>query len=324
MLHDMLARIAREYTYERAKPFSNSEFGNFVRHDVAVEAKKRIVFLPYELTVKSSVGQGLWAAIPWLAFFDPLITSSATSGFYVVYLINPQTETIVLSMNQGTTAIYNEFGEMRGQSVLRRRAIDMRERVESHARDFDCNDIDLGSDASLPKGYMAGHSFGRTYRARGIQSDQFYKDLETMLSAYSALVDRGGTTPTDAMMEEAGSSDVNETRKYILSRRIERSSNVRRLVLERRGIVCECCGFNPSRHVNFSGPIVNAPVDVHHCKPIHHLAEGETRRYQIPNDFLVLCPTCHRLIHKQHDPSDLDLLKSNINFIHADKLPNLF
>ena len=34
MLHEMLARLAKEYTYERAKPFSNSEFGNFVRHDL--------------------------------------------------------------------------------------------------------------------------------------------------------------------------------------------------------------------------------------------------------------------------------------------------
>ncbi|RFU12389.1 DUF3578 domain-containing protein, partial [Rhodobacteraceae bacterium W635] len=91
MLHDMLARIAQNYVYERAKPFANSSFGSFVRHDVALEAKKKLIFLPYELTVKASVGAGVWAAVPWLAFFDPLVTKSATSGYYVVYLINAQT-----------------------------------------------------------------------------------------------------------------------------------------------------------------------------------------------------------------------------------------
>ncbi|NBT32908.1 MAG: DUF3578 domain-containing protein, partial [Rhodobacteraceae bacterium] len=68
-----------------------------------------MIFLPYELTVKSSVGAGVWAAVPWLGFFDPLITETAQEGFYFVYLINPQTEEIILSLNQGATAVFNEF-----------------------------------------------------------------------------------------------------------------------------------------------------------------------------------------------------------------------
>ena len=324
MLHEMLSRLAQEYTYERAKPFANSAFGNFVRNDIAKEAKKRLIYLPHELTVKASVGRGLWAAIPWLAFFDPLITKSATTGFYVVYLINPQTNKIILSMNQGTTAVYQEFGEARGQQVLRRRAIDIAERVPTFAAKLEAAEIDLNSDASLPRGYMAGHAFGRTYEADQIDSSRFYADLEAMLSAYKALVDRGGTTPFDVMQEEAGTTDIEETRRYVLSRRIERAANVRRPVLERRGIVCEGCDLDPVAHLGFSGPLVNAPVDVHHATPIRELAEGETRRYKVPDDFRVLCPTCHRVIHKQAYPSDVDELRRGIRFVHAEKLPKLF
>lgn len=320
----MLCRLAREYTFERAKPFAKSTFGNFVRHDIAIEAKKRLVFLPNELTVKASVGAGVWAAVPWLAFFDPLITRSATTGFYVVYLINPQTEEIFLSMNQGTTAAYQEFGETRGQKVLQRRASDMRERIDSFASRFSDEVIDLGSETPLPKGYTSGHSFGRRYHPSNLDQKQFYADLEDMLSAYSALVDRGGITPTDSMMEEAGTTDVEETRKYVLSRRIERSPNVRKQVIERLGVVCQSCSFDPVKHVGFTGNLKNAPVDVHHSKPIRELAEGETRRYRVPDDFMVLCPTCHRLAHKQSDPSDLDALRATIQFIHAEKLPDIF
>jgi len=99
MLHVFLERLAREYSFQRAKPFSGSEFGNFVRHDIALEAKRTLLYWPFDLTVKSSVGAGNWAAVPWLAFFDPIETTSATSGIYVVYLINPQTEEIYLSLN---------------------------------------------------------------------------------------------------------------------------------------------------------------------------------------------------------------------------------
>jgi hypothetical protein len=83
MLHEMLSRLAKEYAYERVKPFANSDFGNFVRHDIAIEAKKRLIFWPYDLNVKASVGAGVWAAVPWLAFFDPLVTTSATSVLHL-------------------------------------------------------------------------------------------------------------------------------------------------------------------------------------------------------------------------------------------------
>ncbi|SMO33796.1 MrcB family domain-containing protein [Ruegeria faecimaris] len=321
MLHEYLSRLARDYVYERAKNFSGSNFGNFVRHDVALEAKKRLVFLPYELEVKASVGQSRWAAVPWLAFFDPLVTDTATRGYYVVYLINAQTEEIVLSMNQGTTEVYREFGETeKGREILARRAVDIAERVPEFSERFDRSSIDLGSNEKLPAGYVAGHSFGRVYHAGSLDPDLFNEDLEMMLGAYKALVDRGGRTPVDTMMEEAESTDIIETRKYVLSRRIERAKNVRVRVLERRGLKCEGCGLSPIEHYRYEGPIKSIPLDVHHAKPIRELSEGESRRYKIPDDFLVLCPTCHRVIHKQNDESDLEELKRGIGFLHAKKI----
>ncbi|MBO9479194.1 DUF3578 domain-containing protein [Shimia sp. R11_0] len=321
MLHEYLARLAKEYVFERAKRFAGSEFADFIRHDLAVEARKRTIFLPYDLELKASVGQSQWASVPWLAFFDPIITDTATRGFYVVYLINPQTEEIVLSLNQGTTEVYEEFGENeRGRKILARRASEMTDRVADYANKFDIAPIDLGTDAKLPAGYQAGHAFGRVYNANSIDADGFYNDLENMLEAYRALVDRGGRTPVESMMEEAGSTDIEETRKYILSRRIERAKNVRIKVLKARGAICEGCGLNPQVHYNFSGLLKNTPLDVHHAKPIRELAEGETRRYKLPEDFLVLCPTCHRVIHKQSDASDLEALKQSIRFVHASQL----
>ena len=73
MLSDQLSRLATEYTYERAKPFTGSKFGEFVRHDIVVDAKKLLTPSPFDLKVKASVGQGVWASVPWLAFFDPLV-----------------------------------------------------------------------------------------------------------------------------------------------------------------------------------------------------------------------------------------------------------
>lgn len=316
MLHEMLARLASDYIYERGKNFAGSEFGNFVRHDIAIAAKKRLIFLPYDLKVKASVGAGNWASVPWLGFFDPLITESATKGFYVVYLINAQTQEIYLSMNQGTTAAYQSFGEKEGRNHLRRNAVEMAARVQDFASQFSTAPIDLSSEDSLPLGYTAAHAFGRKYDANSLDKDEFYTDLETMLAAYETLVDLGGTTPGDVMMEEADSNDVVESRRYVLSRRIERAPNVRLPVLNKRGAICEGCNLDPQHHYDFQGPLKNTPLDIHHIKPLSGMAEGETRRYKIPEDFLVLCPTCHRVIHKQTDPSNLEQLILKLKFKH--------
>lgn len=314
MLADQLSRLATEYTNERTKPFTGSKFGDFVRHEITIEAKKLLTFWPFDLKVKASVGQGVWASVPWLAFFDPLVTDTATKGFYVVYLINPDAQSITLSMNQGTTAIYNDFGAARGRDVLKRRARDMADRVPEFAKHFSEEPIDLGSEAGLPAGYEAGHSFGKTYRA-GIVTDNILKaDLHKMLLADEALVNRGGTTPSEVMQEEANGKDIDETRRYILSRRIERSPKVRKDVLNTKPPICECCGLDPKRDYGFSGPVHETPLDVHHAVPLFGLAEGETRRYKIPDDFMVLCPTCHRMLHKIDAPSDLSRLKAKLRF----------
>lgn len=309
-----IRRLATEYAYERAKPFAGSAFGDFVRHDIALEAKKLVSGWPFDLKVKASVGQGLWASVPWLAFFDPLVTETATKGYYVVYLINPDAQTISLSMNQGTTAVINEFGQTRGHEVLKRRARDIADRVHDFASRFSEGPIDLSSLAGLPAGYEAGHSFGRVYHANALNDDQLSADLQQMLLAYGALVNRGGTTSSEAMQEEAGGADIDETRRYILSRRIERSPKVRKAVLMAKPPICECCGLEPARDYGFNGPAHETPLDVHHTAPLHELALDETRRYRVPQDFMVLCPTCHRMLHKTETPSDLDGLKRKLRF----------
>jgi 5-methylcytosine-specific restriction protein A len=314
MLKSYLEKIATDYVFERAKPYSGSEFAGFVRHDVATEAKKRTIFEPYDLKVKASVGAGNWASVPWVAFFDPVITETATKGFYVVYLINPDTQAIYLSLNQGTTEIYNEYGEVKGRQILRRRASDMRARIPKFAALLNVHEIELSSSQSLPLGYEAGHALGKVYYPGNIDDAMFGKDLSELLHAYDELLRLGGLTPIDVMTENADSSDIEEIRRFTLSKRYERAPKVRKQVLAKRGMVCEACEFDAAKHVVGVGKKLSPAVDVHHRYPLGKISENETRRYKIPDDFLVLCPTCHRLIHQQHDPGDLDQLRNRLRF----------
>lgn len=318
-LGEALAELTLKYAFERTKAFSNSAFGQFVRHDIAEIAKQSLPFGFTDFSLKSSVGNGNWASVPWLAFFDPLVTTTAQEGIYVVFLINPDSKIIYLSLMQGTTAVRNEF-KSRYIDVLKRRAADMRERVHDIAKAFPLHEIDLGSDDDLPKGYMAGHSVGKCYSIDEIVKADLVGDLEAILKVYHRLINRGGTLPSDLMLEEAETHDIIEARRYILSKRIERSSKVRQAVLSIRPSICEGCGLNPKLDYKFEGPVNRVPLDVHHIAALSGLAENEFRRYRVPQDFLVLCPTCHRVIHTLKDESDLGSLQDLIKFKHMREL----
>lgn len=50
--------------------------------------------------------------MPWIAVFDPAITTSATRGYYVVYLFHAEQPLVHLSLNQGTVAVSDALGEV--------------------------------------------------------------------------------------------------------------------------------------------------------------------------------------------------------------------
>jgi 5-methylcytosine-specific restriction enzyme A len=87
---------------------------------------------------------GQWASVPWIAVFDPAIITSATRGYYVIYLFHADQPVVRLSLNQGR----EEFaGQARG--VLADRAELMRS-VAAFAELLPTKSIELGSNARLP------------------------------------------------------------------------------------------------------------------------------------------------------------------------------
>jgi 5-methylcytosine-specific restriction enzyme A len=52
-------------------------------------------------------------------------------------------------------------------------------------------------------------------------------------------------------------------------------------------------------------------IEAHHLRPITKLT-GERVELDARTDFTVLCSNCHSMIHRLDDPSDLKLLKAQI------------
>ena len=74
------------------------------------------------------------------------------------------------------------------------------------------------------------------------------------------------------------------------------------------GYRCMCCGINLS---DIYGKLGNKYIELHHLIPYSELGENETRILK-PDDFVVLCPNCHRMIHRLDNAGDIDLLRKII------------
>ena len=59
------------------------------------------------------------------------------------------------------------------------------------------------------------------------------------------------------------------------------------------------------------GDIGNGYIELHHKIPYANMAVNDTRTLN-KDDFCVLCPDCHGMIHKLKDAGDLELLKTII------------
>lgn len=69
-------------------------------------------------------------------------------------------------------------------------------------------------------------------------------------------------------------------------------------------LFCEACGLRPVP--TYGHPL----VDAHHRLPLsQYAASGKVSTS--PSDFAILCPTCHRAVHKQSD-CDVDVVKASI------------
>lgn len=70
------------------------------------------------------------------------------------------------------------------------------------------------------------------------------------------------------------------------------------------GNTCSACGIKMS---DIYGDIGNGYIELHHKIPYSEMSKNDSR-VLTKNDFCVLCPNCHKMIHKLDDASDIELL----------------
>lgn len=185
-------QYADEYVASKTKGYKSS-LGNLVRNEIPGILTKNLDTEIY--SVEGSIGKGRWTNVPWVAVFDIRITTSVQRGVYIVYLLNKDTKTLYLTLNQGATAVLQEGDTNAAEktsftgvasstnkktiSTLRERAEIIRKMLGAQEK-YQFDAINTGS-----KAYDAGCIYSKAYKVDELpDDDELIADLDGLIKVY--------------------------------------------------------------------------------------------------------------------------------------------
>jgi hypothetical protein len=189
----LLPAFVSEFAKARAGPFQRTD----PLWNAMAEAKDRLEQFPAVrnragLLVNISVGQGNWAAVPWIALLNTSVTTSTQEGIYVAFLIATDLKRIFLTLEQGTTNLVRELGQREAQN----RMFDVASKTRMLISDLATagfvhdNKINLGGGGWLAKNYEIGAIAHVDFDVNELPPDeQMNKYLKAVLDAYDRAVD---------------------------------------------------------------------------------------------------------------------------------------
>ena len=196
MFHQFMDEYASELLLARKEDNFKRPFGALVRQSIPGLLKEHLDSDTY--LVKGSVGAGRWTDVPWIAVFDKRITQSAQKGVYIVYLLNKDSKTLFLTLNQGATDVAQGGGSdekklaftgiasssgTKTTTALGEKAELLRKQLSIPAG-ATYESIKTGSIA-----YDAGCVFSKSYTVDTLPDDQaLLSDLHEFVEAYKAYL----------------------------------------------------------------------------------------------------------------------------------------
>ncbi|MFK3992940.1 MrcB family domain-containing protein [Staphylococcus capitis] len=159
-LSNLIKKISHTYFKEKATgKFKGAQVGKLMRNKM-VEELRNIEDLK-DFKIKGSIGNGQFAAIPWVAIMDKDVTTTTSKGMYIVFLFSSDEKEVYLTLNQG--AEYFKDKKLKDHDIVKI-SKSIYESLDSP--ESEPIDINLKSETSL----------GRAYEKTAISGFKYYSD----------------------------------------------------------------------------------------------------------------------------------------------------
>ena len=321
-------KIGTEFQFERTQPFKGNHLASIIRSDWPMSIAHVLANANTPIIAKASAGIGNWNSAPFMALLDERLTTSPQRGYYPVFLYERGFKSFCLVMAQGADRLKNSLGNKLALRELKTRA----PRIRAAASDWQAKgfsigpfqtysrgNVTLGRDADDP--WAVSVAFGKRYFIENPPSSaEFLSDINAILELYETIYNKLGNTfiEEEIAIENLvatgelpigatgldGALKVDEHKKR---ERRERNSKLVKDVKSVRGYTCEGCEAALDA---IYGEVGKEFIEAHHLVPLSQVSEQGVQLTE--QDFAVLCPTCHRIIHRLGCPS-LDELREVVN-----------
>ena len=207
-MRETIDKFLNGYISAKQEAFAGNPFGIFVRNDIPSAIYETGIVDQSKYLITGSVGQGNWAMVPWICIFDKRITTSATKGIYIVYLLAKDGKTLYLTFNQGCTDIRKNHSKTETIKIMRDKAGEIIERIDSRGFATDEN-INLGEKLTdLGEMYQKGTIFYTKYEQGKVPSEEVLQsDLRKMMEIYKDYVDGPEKIKSDEAEIPSGGED---------------------------------------------------------------------------------------------------------------------
>jgi 5-methylcytosine-specific restriction protein A len=312
LIRNSFKKILTKYNTAQNEPLKDHPLAHFIRNTFPNNLKTFINNSESYL-IHGSPGAGQWARCPWIAVFDILITDSAQSGYYPVYLFRGDMEGVYLSLNQGVTEIKEKYKD-NPKDVLKIKASDFRAQIGGLPNNFPLTKIDLApnSPSELSSFYEAGNIFSKYYEAGNLpEEEELISDFKDMMDHYQFFSSNENAVESLHIgdhYENLGKTEE-DLRNFRQHWRVERNRKLSNAAKKVHGYICQGCGFNFEKKY---GEIGKNYIEAHHLVPIS-LFKGQVVKLDPKLDFAVLCSNCHRMIHRTEKPDDVKAFRDSLS-----------
>jgi 5-methylcytosine-specific restriction protein A len=322
-------KVGAEFITERQNEYADNALASLIRKEWPDSFYNAFPGYSTVIKAKASAGAGQWNAAPFMAFLDPRITTSPQSGYYPVILYERGFKSFCLVMAQGADSLKSTYGTKSALPILKSRALAIRTRapkwekygfIEGPFQTYSRGNSHLGRDADDP--WAVSVAFGKRYFLDNPPTlSAFLKDIQAILELYESISKSIGKKfiEQDQIAEQLAlsgelpkvdASGIDGAIRIYYHKKTEsrqRNSKLAKDIKAELGSTCQGCGITLS---SVYGNIGTDFVEAHHLTPLS-LAPKEGAQLTV-KDFAVLCPTCHRIIHKLGCP-ELSVLRQTVN-----------
>lgn len=194
-LSPLILEVLNRYSDARREPFPTHDVAETVKRTIP-QVLQQVVDLPKDrYTVLSSVGQGNWAAVPWVAILDQQRGGNIQNGLYVAILFPADMSQVVLALMYGVTGSGGREGRTRGG--IDGRVTTLRKRLHLGGTTWRLEPIQL-SDHGVGAQYGRGIVCYQTFEKDALPSDAEWRTVvDELLDLYGRAFDAMSGLPHD-------------------------------------------------------------------------------------------------------------------------------